>query len=370
MSKIYSKKSIIIRVILSILIVIIGVLGFVFQPQIEAKFSSEQVKAFCDADFKMYVVDVGQGDSIFLEFSDNKNMLIDCGPKKEREKLHSFLDEKKVSTINYLVYTHPDEDHVGGGAMVFENYNVEVLYRPKVLSITENSEHGNPNGYNVKIKNGATYDNSIMCADKDDGCQIKYSFMGEEIVGSDYVIKFLSPDEDNYNLDNNSNAYSCVLMVEVNGKKVLLTGDAESDIEQNMITNYGNYLDADVLKVAHHGSKTASSADFLDVVTPDYALISAGVDNRWDMPHEDVIERLNTANVSKIYATNSGSTISLGILDDGRIIVFQNDNSFKFDMVIFVCVLAAGVLLVWGIIIKKPKNKKQTSAQKKKNSKK
>lgn len=370
MSKIYSKKSIIIRVILSIIILIVGVFGFIFESKIENLFSSEQVRAFNDADFKMYVVDIDQGDSIFLQFSDNKNMLIDCGKKKESDKLNNFLKEKNVSTINYLVYTHPDEDHIGGGKMVFDNYNVEVLYRPKVLSITENAEYGNPNNYQIKSENGKTYDSSIMCAYSEDGCDIRYSFKGEEIVGSDYYIKFLSPDQDNYNIKTNSNAYSCVLMVEVNNKKVLLTGDAESDIEEKLITNYGDYLKADVLKVAHHGSKTASSAEFLEKVKPDYALISAGVNNQWDMPNSEVLERLSDANVNNVYKTNSGSTINLGIADNGRTIVFQNDKAFKFDMTIFVCVLVAGLLLVWGIIIKKSKKNQENKPVKKKNAKK
>ena len=368
--KLYSKKSLIIRLVLSALIIIVGVLGFVFQEKIENVISSNSQGILNQSDFKMYVVDVGQGDSIFLEFSDSKNMLIDCGKKAEVSKLDEFLKSKNIKTINYFVYTHPDDDHVGGGYYIFTNYNIEVLYRPKVLSTSEEEIYGNPYGYNVKATNGKTYNNSIMVAYDEIGCDIRYSFMGEEIVGADYKIKFLAPVDENYSLFSNSNGYSAVIMVEVNGKKVLLTGDAESDIEEKLLTKYGEDLDSDVLKVSHHGSKTASSTQFLNIVTPDVALISAGVNNRWNMPHEEVIDRLNLANTKQIFTTNDGGTISLAINDSGEIGVAQNGKSYKFDMPAFLCVLCGIMLLTWGIVvIKKSPEKKLKKQSGKKNSK-
>lgn len=364
MKRPYRKTSIILRSVFTAVIIILAALFFVFRVNIENMIINKNDAVIARADFNMYAVDVDQGDAIFLQFSDNKNMLVDCGKKANVSKLNSFLKEKNITTINYFVYTHSDEDHIGGGASVFENYNVEILYRPKILSKTENETYGNPNGYNIKDTNA--YDNAIMMAYYEENCEIKYSFEGEEIVGIDYQIKFLNPDQDNYNLNTKSNTYSAVLMVEVNGKKVLLTGDAEGDVEERLIEKYGSYLSADVLKVAHHGSKTATTSKLLNVVYPKYALISVG-ENQWDMPHQEVLDRLSNVTGINVYTTKEKGTIRLVIDDDGNIAVSQNGSEFKFDIPIVLSVCVVIILLIWGIKPVKSVNLKNT---KKKNSKK
>ena len=338
-----SKTSLIIRIILSVLIVLTGTLFFVFETDIEKSISGDMVSAIEKADFKMHVIDVGQGDSIFLQFSDDKTMLVDCGKTNQTSKLDSFLKGMGISKIDYLVYTHSDEDHIGGGQYVFENYEVDILYRPKRLSQQEAEKYGNPNGY--KIHNTKAYDNAILSAYNEDGCLMKYSFEGEEIIGLDYKIKFLNPDKDTYA---DSNAYSAVLMIEVNGRKILLSADAEKEVESRLIEDYQNYLDADILKVSHHGSKTGSSKEFLDVVTVDYALISVG-ENQWNMPHEEVLTRLKNAEVKNIFSTNESGTIALGISDEGVIAVYGLNEQFDLDMPIIIGVLIVLLLLVWGI---------------------
>lgn len=348
----YTKASFVIRMIISALILCIGVLGFVFEKEINNLIQGEAVKAVNNSTFQMYVVDVGQGDSIFIKLPDNKNMLIDCGKKNEYDKLERFLNEKKVTKINYFIYTHSDEDHVGGGQGVFKNYDVEVLYRPKVLSKTENERFGNPNDF--EVRDTITYDDSIMIAYEETGCEIRYSFKGEEIIGMDYSVKFLSPNKDTYS---SFNSYSAVIMLEIYGKKILLTGDAEEDIEKELIEQYGDYLDSDILKVAHHGSNTASSSDFLNIVTPTYALISVG-ENQWGMPHKEVLDRLNYANVNNIYDTKSSETIAMGISQSEIINLYLYCGVYSFDRALFICVLSVLLLLVWGIRKIKIKPKK------------
>lgn len=333
---------------------------FVYEKQIEEKISGEIVSAADKADFKMYVVDVGQGDSIYIEFSDNKNMLIDCGKGKEVDKLGSFLNDKKVEKIDYLVYTHADEDHIGGGDYVFENYQINVLYRPKMLSSEESSTYGNPLDYNVH--DTKAYNNAIISAYEEPNCEIRYSFKGESIVGADYVVKFLSPCQDSYDDPNN---YSAVMMIEVNNKKVLLTGDAEKNVEDALILEYNDYLDADVLKVGHHGSNTSSSRNFLEAVSPDYALISVG-ENSYGHPHEEVLTRLNNANVKNIYNTKEAGTIVTGISDGGDINTYGYKQKFNLDMPIIAGVAFGLILLTWGLSLVK-KNKKTKSKKNTKN---
>ena len=343
-------SNLIFRICISALLVMTGVLLFLFETQIEEIVSGNIVAGVEKSDFKMYTIDVGQGDAIFIEFSDNRTMLVDCGKVSAKNKLEEFFVDKDIETIDYLVYTHSDEDHIGGGEYIFNNFQVNVLYRPKRLSYEEVEKYGNP--YNYTVHSTKAYNNAIMPAYSEPDCEIKYSFKGEEILGKDYKVKFLSPSEDTYI---ESNSYSAVLMVEVNSRKILLTGDAESDIEEKLILEYNNYLDADILKVSHHASKTASSKNFLNLVTPEYALISVG-DNQWNMPHEEVLERLKNADVGNIYDTKKSGTIVTGINDSGEINVYGFSQIFNLDMPIIIGVLIFLLLLTWGVRLK-TKNK-------------
>jgi len=341
MTKIKKINYLTLRIVLSAILITVGVLVCVFRTQINNLFNKDDNTAVVN--FQMYVVDVGLGDSIYLEFPDGKNMLVDAGEKSEYEKLSSFLEEKDVETINYFVYTHPDADHIGGGKSVFDDYKIEALYRPRALSKTESETYGNPNSYSVK--DTIVYNDAIMAAYNEVGCTIKYSTEGDEISGENYTITFLNPESTYTKYDNNSSA---VLMIEVYGKKILLAGDAEEDVEERLVAKYGNDLDADVLKVAHHGSKTASTSEFVNIVTPDYALISVG-DNQWDFPHDEVLENLEKAGTKEIINTKDNGTISVGIATNSSIYVNGIENKFELDLPIVLSALFVLLLLVWGI---------------------
>ena len=345
-----------IRICLSVIFVCIGVLLFVFEGEIGNFFLDRDLQAINSSAFQMYVVDVGQGDAIYLQFDDGKNMLVDTGEKSEYEKLSGFLNDKKVTTIDYLVYTHADSDHMGGGAYVFRDYDVKTLYRPTVLSSSEVEEFGNEKGY--EVKDTITYNNSIMCAYQEIGCQIIYSKEGEKISGENYAIDFLSPDKEKCE---DSNAYSAVLMVETFGKKVLLTGDAEKEVEERLIQDYDKKLDADILKVGHHGSKTATTFDFLTRVTPEYALISVGEKgkNSWSFPNQEVLSNLSKAKVKNVFQTLEIGTICVGISESSHIIVAGMNGVKGIDLPIVLSFLFVLILLVWGLKISKKGRKRQ-----------
>lgn len=352
MKKKIDRKELVIRLSISILIICMGILSFVFADFIERKIINDKISNLEKCNFTMYTVDVGQGDAIYLEFSD-KNMLVDCGPKSGVDNLKQFLDERYVHQIDFLVYTHADEDHIGGGKEIFESYEIRTLYRPKILSATEEARFGNYNNYNVK--DTKSYDESIMSAYEEEGCNIKYSFEYEIISGEGYKITFLNPDQDNYIY---SNDYSAVLLIEVNGKKILLQGDAETNIETRLLVSYGNELDVDILKVSHHGSKSSSGKDFLQVVTPEYAFISVG-ENQWGMPHTKVIENLELVGTKVIYNTKEEGTIVTGINNSGVIEVFTYKNLHILDLPIILSILIVAVLLTWGVKFKKKERKNE-----------
>mgnify|MGYP000233565248 CR=1 FL=1 len=353
MEKLYSKRSLIIRIVISILIVCMGVLSFVFQGAIENSMAGGEIYALEDSSFRLFIVDVGQGDAIYMEFPDGKNMLVDCGSEDESPNLISFLNSRKVKKIDYVIYTHADEDHIGGGEKIFSTYEIQSLYRPKILCLTE-SRTGNPAGYNVK--DTEIYDRAIMAA-YDEECEIKYSFEGEEITGEGYIAKFLNPNKDNYS---NSNDYSAVIMIECNGKKVLLQGDAEKDVEERLLLDYGSYLDADILKIAHHGSKTGTSQTFLNTVSPEYAIISSG-SNAWGLPDVEIIERLEAEDFTT-YQTQDIGTICFGITPNGEVTSYGLLTLKKFDIPLVVSLVILAALLTWGIHFPTKKEKLEKAA--------
>lgn len=349
MEKSHERRNFIIRIVISALMILVGVLDFVFINDIENLLSNGELYNFRDSAVKMHMIDVDQGDAMLFELPDGKTMLVDCGSEDSSKTLVDFLNSKNIKVIDYLIYTHADEDHVGGGEAIFNTYQVNMLYRPKVLSSTENSQ-GNSFGY--RVKETEIYDRAIMCAYLEDGCQMKYSFEGECILGDKYSIKFLNPDVDGYS---NSNNYSAVIMIESFGKKILLQGDAEESVERRLILDYGEYLDVDVLKISHHGSNTGSSVSFLDKTSPEISLISVG-ENSWRLPSIEVIERLENID-SKILKTADDGNISLGINESGEITILTANSYKKFDMPLVLCVLFIIILLTWGIKIEKRQKK-------------
>ena len=356
MEKVKKIRFLWLRICLSAVLICAGVLLTIFESDIGKFFLSKDLQAIESSAFQMYVVDIGQGDAIYLQFDDGKNMLVDTGEKSEYEKLSSFLTDKKVTTIDYLIYTHADADHIGGGVNVFRDYQVNTLYRPTVLSTSEVEEFGNAKNY--EVKDTITYNNSIMCAYQEVGCNIIYSKEGEKIESENYSIKFLNPDQEKCE---DSNAYSAVLMIESFGKKVLLTGDAEKEVEQRLIKDYDKKLDADILKVGHHGSKTATTFDFLSRVTPDYALISIGEKGKkqWEFPNEEVLTNLQKANVKQVLQTLEVGTICVGITENSQIIVAGKSGEKSIDLPVVLSVIFVLILLVWGIkpFVKKTKKK-------------
>lgn len=341
MRKIYKGRFLVLRILFSAVIITLTVLGFVFKTDIEKLISGNQVNDVSDFSSQVYFIDVGLGDSTFVKFSDGKTALIDCGKTGKGSVVSEFVSSLGVGTIDYLIYTHQDEDHIGGGATIFNDFIVKNFYRPKVLSKTEKEIYGNPNGYNVSTTKA--YDNSILAGYNEDGCVMYYNKAGIEISGSDYSMEFLSPTQDSYT-DNNS--YSAVIKLELGGKSFLLTGDAEHEIEQELIGLYDNSLRVDVLKVAHHGSKTATSAEYLSYVQPKYAVISVAYRKGWEFPHDEVLTNLENIG-AEVYRTDKLGTIAFGV--ENGILNIDGSSRVELDMPLFVVIMGVLLLVVWGM---------------------
>lgn len=217
--------------------------------------------------YKITMIDVGQGDSILLTLPFNKgSMLIDSYGYNL-----NYLKHEGIRNLDYLILTHTDSDHIEGYKDIIDEYNVKNVY----TNIYDDIE-------------GVT----------------KYLKSDDSFYFGDILVSVLSPIS---NLDSKNNN-SLVLQMNICGLTFLFTGDIEESAEEALIKKYGSKLRSDVLKVAHHGSSTSSTSNFIKYVNPRYSLISLGKDNKYKFPHESTILNLSK---SYIYRTDLYGNINI-----------------------------------------------------------
>ena len=234
-------------------------------------------------DLKVHFLDVGQGDSIFIELPTNETILIDASIKDASNKIINYLREENVSKIDYVFATHPHSDHIGGMSAVIKAFDIGQIYMPKAVTTTK------------------TYENLLLTI-KDKNLKIKTAKAGNTIIDTDDLkLVVLAPNQDSYESLNN---YSIVLKLTYKEKSFLFMGDAETLSEKEITGD----VQADVLKVGHHGSRTSTSQAFLNKVNPSYAVIRVGLNNDYKHPHQEVIDRLEKKNI-KLYRTDQNGDI-------------------------------------------------------------
>lgn len=294
-------------------------------------------------DLKVYFIDIGQGDCIFIELPDGKNMLIDTGEKRNagKAKIDKYLRDEKGNkvTIDYCVATHPDSDHIGLMPYVYEQYDVLKSYRPYVYSENK-SASALPYELNkgIKIKNSSNiyydYITNVNAEQtyweffKDDS-DFSNGFTGKDGEIYEYTVNFVMPYADNlndYQYFTTPNDFSAVIMLEYADRKILFTGDIEYETgkkgaEQSFIREFSTsnsaMVDCDVLKVAHHGSDSSTSPEFLSLVKPEYSVISCGLSNKHRHPLKSTLDNLVNCG-SEIYRTDLQGTIILTIDSKGE----------------------------------------------------
>jgi competence protein ComEC len=255
------------------------------------------VICFCaalQADLKVYFIDVGQGDAEFVVLPNNKTVLIDGGPKRNTDKLAAFLSSHSVTTIDYLILSHPDEDHYGGLEYVFDKCQVNTFYDTKKIKTSAN-----------KVRQKAKIE---------PGCHTCYPSISSTLDWDPSVkVQVLSAYTPNTPSASTVNDASIVLKMTYKGKSILFTGDIDKKVEDDLIKRYGDSLSSTVLKVSHHGSKHGSSKLFLDKVKPKYAYIE--VDSKdskaiqYGHPDPGAISRLETVGTSISRTDESGTLV-------------------------------------------------------------
>lgn len=249
----------------------------------------------------MHFIDVGQGDSTLIIFPNKESALIDAGTRAGRKDLVKHLKGLKVNKIDYLIGTHPHEDHIGGLPEVIRNFEIGKVYLPNKTNNTAIFEEllNEIKNHDLKISEGKTGVNII------DSKDLKFNIIG--------------PSKEYSDINNNS----IVTKITYKDFSAIITGDAEKQAELDMIEE-GHNLKANILRLGHHGSNTSSTEEFLNQVNPEYGIISLGRDNNYGHPHREVLELLEEKNIIALRTDELGN---ITIQTDGIKINFLTDIS-------------------------------------------
>lgn len=290
----------------------------------------------------VHYIDVGQGDCIYIAFPDGTDMLIDCGSEKGRKEYEtSAISDLKAlnpdGKIDRVMATHSDTDHISYLDEVLSEFQVGNVYMPNIRSnnLDKSVKIG---GRDVKVGDldasklkkftdkdtidTEKYTEFFIAALSEPNCNITLNIGKYEIRGQDYTFTFycLSQEEwDSRNLKSATqiNAVSPIGILEYAGRRLVFTGDSNNSNEKYYCETYPN-VDCDVLKVAHHGSRTSSSEDFLQHVKCEYAVISVGDGNSYGHPEQEALVRLKANGIQKIHRTDKCGNVVLTVSHTGE----------------------------------------------------
>lgn len=243
----------------------------------------------------VHFIDVGQGDSTFIELPNGETMLIDAGEREYGDKVVDYIYSQGYDTLDYVVATHPHSDHIGGMTDVLNTFPADNFYMTSYVNPTQ------------------TFDD-MLTAVENSGAAAHEVMSGSVILDEpELLVEVVAPKA----LAEDSNNNSVVIKLTYGENKFLFTGDAEKAEEDGIWTN----IKCDVLKVGHHGSDTSSTKNFLKKVEPTYAVISCGLYNSYGHPDEAVLKRLYDRDIN-VYRTDIQGTIVFR--SDGKDITVNN----------------------------------------------
>lgn len=238
-------------------------------------------------DLKVHFLDVGQGDSILAE-SNGRFLLIDGGENDQGEAVVSYLKQAGVTSLDYVIGTHPHSDHIGGLDHVIREFPTEKIILPPIEHTTKTFE-----------------DLLDVVADK--GMKITMPKAGDTYPLGNASFQILAPLGD-YGDDLNN--WSVGIRLSYKNNHLVMCGDAEKDSETDMAA-HSKELSADILKIGHHGSRTSTSDEFLDRVSPSYGVIQCGKDNPYGHPHKETLEKLEQRGIQVFRTDQDGSITAI-----------------------------------------------------------
>jgi len=247
--------------------------------------------------FQIHFLDVGQGDAVLIQTPDGYEVLIDGGKSSVVLQQLASVQAWNDRDLDVVIATHPDTDHVGGLVDVLRRYKVDMILQTEVRSDTPAA---------TAFLAALTVENAVE----------KYAQAGQVIqIGASTTIEVLSPASETTNWA--SNVASVVVRVTYGDTAFMLTGDAPVGVEDYLVGAYGSGLQSHVLKLGHHGSKTSTSELFLDTVQPQYAVVSAGIDNSYGHPDQSVMQRIFDRDIQ---TSHTGIDGTVTYYSDGQLV--------------------------------------------------
>ena len=250
-----------------------------------------------DVKYSYHFIDVGQGDCAMIK-SEEATIVVDSGPVDHTYTTVEYI-KQLTDEIDVMILTHPHEDHIGAAVDIIERVGVKTIIMPDAASESVCFE-------------------KLLDAIEKYNCKVEKGKAGKSFTVGDIDIELYAPNSDEY-VDTNN--YSIIAKVITGDISTIITGDAESSAEKEALDNFPAYVfDADILKVGHHGSSASTSKEFLEAVSPEYAMISCGEGNSYGHPNYSVLQLLKKYNI-KYYRTDRMGSIAC--YSDGKRIVIS-----------------------------------------------
>ena len=261
------------------------------------------ISTFSSGSLRVNYIDVGQGDSIFIQLPNNQTMLIDAGEDYKSDNVINYLNNLGITKINYVIGTHPHTDHIGGLEKVINTFDIGSIYMPRASSTTK------------------TYED-LLTTISSKGLKVKTAKSGVVVLDDNNLkLEFIAPNSDSYSELNN---YSAVLKLTYLDNTFLFMGDAETLSEEEITSE----IKADVIKVGHHGSDSSSSLEFVKKVSPEYAIIMVGEGNSYNHPYQSIINRYENVG-AKVLRTDLDGNIVCD--SDGKEVSCSGDKDSSSD---------------------------------------
>lgn len=235
--------------------------------------------------FSVHIIDVGQGDSIFIHTLEDKRILIDAGDEEAEHTVYSYLKRRGVKKIDVLIATHPDTDHIGSMDYIIDKFKISHFYMP-----------------DAKTDSEAFYNLLDSCKEKN--LKIEYLTKGDRLkIDSSTTMEILSPST----ITDKNNLNSIVSLLNYKGYEFLFTGDAEKENESEILSSC-NLPDIEFLKAGHHGSSSSSTDEFIEKLKPEAVAISCGYNNDYGHPHRSVLDTFRK-NGAVVYRTDKNGSL-------------------------------------------------------------
>ena len=280
---------------ISILIIILAVICSIYEKDIDKTFGLPVTETKVtnkeeNHNLNITYLDVGQADAILIQ-NDGHNMLIDAGNNEDGPLLVQYFKEQNITKFDYLIATHPHEDHIGGMDNIVKNFDIDKIYMPDVTTTTKTFL-------------------DLLDAIEEKNMTFDVPKINQSFTLGHTLFQVIYTGNDKKNLNN----ASIVLKASFKNTSYLFTGDATSEVEKKILKKD---IQATVLKVGHHGSKYSTTTTFLEKVNPTYAIISVGKNNSYNHPNQTTLDKLTKRNI-EIHRTDQEGSIFLK--SDGKTI--------------------------------------------------